>query len=84
MAIMNIMEEKRIGAPHSVDEKQSHDHGYGSISEAACEHNGVELHPQPTDDQLDPLNWSTLQKNTILGIVMLKYVRLVIGYLPTD
>lgn len=32
------------------------------------------VHPQPTIDPLDPLNWSRLQKNTILGIVMLKQV----------
>lgn len=32
------------------------------------------VHPQPTSDPLDPLNWSRLQKHTILGIVMLKQV----------
>ena len=31
------------------------------------------LHPQPTSDPLDPLNWSAFQKNSILGIVMLKW-----------
>ncbi|BCR88779.1 putative MFS transporter [Aspergillus chevalieri] len=34
---------------------------------------GDTAHPQPTSDTLDPLNWSRLQKHTILGIVMLKY-----------
>ena len=34
---------------------------------------GTKLHPQPTSDVLDPLNWSALRKNTILGIVMFKY-----------
>lgn len=34
---------------------------------------GIRVHPQPTVDPLDPLNWSTLQKNAILGIVMFKY-----------
>ncbi|KAL5363400.1 major facilitator superfamily domain-containing protein [Aspergillus floccosus] len=38
-----------------------------------AEHNGLKIHPQPTSDLLDPLNWSRLQKHTILGIVMLKY-----------
>ena len=33
-------------------------------------HDGFRLHPQPTSDPLDPLNWSSLQKHTILGIVM--------------
>ena len=32
--------------------------------------NGVPLHPQPTTDPLDPLNWSKIRKYTILAIVM--------------
>lgn len=32
--------------------------------------NGVVLHPQPTADALDPLNWSAYKKNSILAIVM--------------
>ncbi len=31
---------------------------------------GVKLHPQPTADPLDPLNWSSFRKNTILATVM--------------
>lgn len=31
---------------------------------------GVTLHPQPTADPLDPLNWPWLKKHTILAIVM--------------
>lgn len=34
--------------------------------------NGIKVHPQPTADPLDPLNWSTFKKHTILGIVMFK------------
>ena len=34
---------------------------------------GFRLHPQPTTDPLDPLNWSSFQKHTILAIVMFKY-----------
>lgn len=30
-------------------------------------------HPQATSDPLDPLNWSSFRKHTILAIVMLKY-----------
>ncbi|KAL3460324.1 major facilitator superfamily domain-containing protein [Aspergillus heterothallicus] len=37
------------------------------------EKDGVHVHPQPTTDSLDPLNWPRMQKNTILGIVMFKY-----------
>ncbi|KAJ5121459.1 uncharacterized protein N7515_009420 [Penicillium bovifimosum] len=40
---------------------------------AAVGKNGIRLHPQPTADALDPLNWSRLQKHTILSIVMFKY-----------
>jgi hypothetical protein len=35
---------------------------------------GIRLHPQPTTDPLDPLNWSSFQKHSILAIVMFKYV----------
>ena len=31
---------------------------------------GVILHPQPTGDALDPLNWSAYKKHSILAIVM--------------
>jgi hypothetical protein len=35
---------------------------------------GFKLHPQPTSDPLDPLNWSSFQKHSILAVVMFKYV----------
>lgn len=31
---------------------------------------GVQMRPWPTEDELDPLNWSRVQKWTSLGIVM--------------
>ncbi|KAJ5563416.1 hypothetical protein N7535_008580 [Penicillium sp. DV-2018c] len=39
---------------------------------AAVGTNGIRLHPQPTADALDPLNWSKFQKHIILSIVMFK------------
>lgn len=33
---------------------------------------GIRVHPQPTSDPLDPLNWTTFQKHTILAIIMYK------------
>jgi hypothetical protein len=30
----------------------------------------VSLQPEPTRDSLDPLNWSSIRKHTILAIVM--------------
>jgi hypothetical protein len=35
---------------------------------------GSKVHPPPTTDPLDPLNWSTMQKHVILAIVMFKLV----------
>lgn len=35
---------------------------------------GIELHPKPTSDPLDPLNFSRFRKWTCLGIVMWMYV----------
>lgn len=30
----------------------------------------IPVHPQATTDPLDPLNWTSFKKHTILGIVM--------------
>ncbi len=63
----------------TADEKRAE---YDIDSEAASSHDGtmdagvtrygIRLHPQPTADPLDPLNWSSLQKHSILVIVMIK------------
>jgi len=42
------------------------------VSDGIVDKNGIRLHPQPTSDPLDPLNWSGLQKHGIISIVMLK------------
>jgi len=34
---------------------------------------GFRMHPQPTTDPLDPLNWTSFQKHVILAIVMFLY-----------
>ena len=44
------------------EERQSYD--------IAISKDGLKLHPQPTADPLDPLNWSFAKKHTILAIVM--------------
>ena len=48
------------------------DQGTQVLYNAAVNINGIRLHPQPTADSLDPLNWSRLQKHVILSIVMFK------------
>ncbi|KAM0321781.1 hypothetical protein ACHAQA_009877 [Verticillium albo-atrum] len=43
-------------------------------SELLLDKNGLKLFPQPVQgDDLDPLNWSAVQKHTILAIVMALY-----------
>lgn len=40
--------------------------------ESGVTKDGMRLHPQPTSDPLDPLNWSSFKKHLILAIVMWK------------
>jgi hypothetical protein len=74
---------KEIHGKLEVREKDTKDDGFDSIHtpvdqgsqilyNAAVNKNGIRLHPQPTADSLDPLNWSSLQKHGILSIVMFK------------
>jgi hypothetical protein len=42
----------------------------GYVKEFALAKGGIELCPKPTEDPLDPLNFSRIEKWTILGIVM--------------
>lgn len=41
--------------------------------DASVVHDGMRVHPQPTSDPLDPLNWSTVRKHSVLTIVCLLY-----------
>jgi Na+/melibiose symporter-like transporter len=45
----------------------------GYVQEYAPAKDGIELHPKPTTDPLDPLNFSRAQKLTCLSIVMALY-----------
>ncbi|KAJ9386885.1 hypothetical protein DTO063F5_3543 [Paecilomyces variotii] len=47
--------------------------GDSHVNKPQVTKDGFKLHPQPTADPLDPLNWSSMRKHTILGIVMFKY-----------
>ncbi len=44
----------------------------GDVQNVVASSGGMGLFPQPTNDELDPLNWSALQKNLILAIIMFK------------
>lgn len=43
-----------------------------TIVEGTITKDGIKIHPQPTSDPLDPLNWSRWRKYPILAIVMIK------------
>ena len=40
------------------------------LPEPVLDKHGIRLHPQPTTDPLDPLNWSKARKHSMLAIVM--------------
>ena len=41
-------------------------------TEGTVTKDGINVHPQPTTDPLDPLNWPRWRKRVILAIVMTK------------
>lgn len=55
-----------------IQEKPLQDSEAGESYDLSVSKDGVKLHPQPTSDPLDPLNWSSFKKHTILAIVMFK------------
>jgi len=55
-----------------MQEKGALDRDIGESNEGGLTKDGVRLHPQPTSDPLDPLNWSSFRKHLILAIVMWK------------
>ena len=52
------------------DEKGIVDGGHGDSYDVGVSKDGLKLHPQPTADPLDPLNWTSWRKHTILAVVM--------------
>ena len=62
--------EAGAGSINDSNEKANFDGDAGRTYETAIKKNGVKLHPQPTSDPLDPLNWTSFRKHSVLGIVM--------------
>lgn len=54
----------------AMDEQGALDGVKGQTYEVGISKDGTKLHPQPTADALDPLNWTSFKKHTILAIVM--------------
>ena len=61
---------KDNGDPERLEEKGTVLGGERQSYDIRISKDGVKLHPQPTADPLDPLNWSFAKKHTILAIVM--------------
>jgi hypothetical protein len=74
------MDEKSItkGQPddiHAIDapsQPEVNPIAHGMFRDTSLNSHTTKIHPQPTSDPLDPLNWSRFQKNAVLSIVMLK------------
>lgn len=67
----DIMDEKH-------DEKLQVPELEGNIDRTAAQggavtRDGIQVHPQPTADSLDPLNWTSWRKHSILAIICFKY-----------
>ncbi|KAL8709233.1 MAG: hypothetical protein Q9220_005976 [cf. Caloplaca sp. 1 TL-2023] len=70
-----MVEKQRDGGskPESFNEKAALGLEKGRDEDAGIVKDGIRLHPEPTADPLDPLNWSSAKKHTILAIVMYLY-----------
>lgn len=75
----NINEKEHISAVEPSPSKEKYepesglDASEGLSYDVAISRAGIKVHPQPTADPLDPLNWTSAKKHTILGIVMFNY-----------
>ncbi|KAJ6444819.1 major facilitator superfamily transporter [Purpureocillium lavendulum] len=70
----NNEKTKGPGALRPEPTGSSNSHVVDTASEICLSKDGFKLFPQPvTGDKLDPLNWSWIQKHTILAIIMALY-----------
>lgn len=70
------MEEKIIEKDHApgiLGGKDGIEQASRPAEETVVTRDGFRVHPQPTSDPLDPLNWSSFRKHSILAIVMFMY-----------
>lgn len=70
-------EHAAASSPSSASSHEGHkvEHAPGHVDAAiqgAVVKDGIKVHPQPTTDPLDPLNWPKWRKHSILAIVMVK------------
>lgn len=65
--IEKIFMVEKDGSPYDVSNEKGN---FPHVEHHIVSKDGVILHPQPTGDALDPLNWSACKKHFILAIVM--------------
>lgn len=78
--MVGVVDEKSSHVPEKIDavlipEKKPEtrsDFQDGDDQTILASIGGMGKFPQPTTDVLDPLNWSTIQKHSILAIIMFK------------
>lgn len=63
------MDDKNLGV-NELEEKGHLGAEVGQSSEIGIFKEGLRVHPEPTADPLDPLNWPRWRKHGILAIVM--------------
>ncbi|KAL8846508.1 MAG: hypothetical protein Q9221_008411 [Calogaya cf. arnoldii] len=77
------MNEKELnGDKHGEIKKAPFEAELGHSSEVGIFKEGMKVHPEPTADPLDPLNWPRWRKHTILAIVM--YLYFMFTYVTTN
>ncbi|KAL8989857.1 MAG: hypothetical protein Q9169_008265 [Polycauliona sp. 2 TL-2023] len=77
----SMTDDKNLGS-EKLDEKLQLGAELGQSSEIGIFKEGLRVHPQPTADPLDPLNWPKWRKHTILAIVM--YLYFMFTYITTN
>ncbi|KAL8730550.1 MAG: hypothetical protein Q9166_004004 [cf. Caloplaca sp. 2 TL-2023] len=68
-----IVDEKRSGHDKDGEKHAPISSEVGQSADIGIFKEGIKVHPEPTADPLDPLNWPRWRKHTILAIVMYLY-----------
>lgn len=72
MAALPEKTSRESATPSPTNEKAAVDvnNNHEELDVPVITKDGFRMHPQPTSDPHDPLNWSRWKKNSILAIVM--------------
>ena len=70
--VLGVSDNNQNSSLDGMRAKSVPSHNMEESYESGVTKDGIRLHPQPTSDPLDPLNWLTFKKHLILSIVMWK------------